>query len=143
MGQRSFLGTKDAPAKSVPDKVNWLCELWNSVDGLPKIRKESTRERIRGNKWVVSAVKNLSRLELQKVVRRYAMIRVDKKDRFFDGYKRWSLFELFSRKKGEYVDHLLEDEWEKVFEKFGKTERGIPIGRSNFGGYEPKKGLAE
>lgn len=119
-------------------KIAWLIAEWNKRSDLPKIRRSTTRARVRDNIWVRAAVSDISQKELLQVLDRYALIRRDPDGRFFRGFKKWSLLELFSRKKGEYVDHLLEGDWERSFLRIGKKEREIPIGESSFGGYVPK-----
>jgi len=146
MKQSSFTKMRE-PASKIPAGVRraitWLIIEWNKVDGLPKIYGKKTKTAIWENKWIQLAVESYSAADLKKVLHRYAEVRTDPQGRFFNGYKKWGLYELFSRQKGAYVDHLLEEDWEKVFERHGKKEREIPIGRSQYGGYTPKKGLAE
>jgi len=127
----------------VSEKIDWLIFQWNKIEALPKISRDTTRVRILENRWVRLAVQDMSRGELLLVLVRYAEIRTDPQARFYDGYKKWDLLKLFSRKKGEHVDNLLEEKWECHFERFAGKEREIPIGGSDFGGYVPKTGLDE
>ena len=136
MKQKSFAGR--GPKKV---SIDWLIDYWNNTDGLPRIMRATTRARIKENKWVKLLMKDLSREELIQVVCRYSEIRIDRADTFFDGFKKWGLLELFSRRKGEYIDKILETKWRRNFERSGKKERAIPIGKSSFGGYEPKTKL--
>jgi hypothetical protein len=136
MKQKSFAGR--GPKKV---SIDWLIDYWNNMEGLPRITRATTRARIKENKWVKLLMKDLTREELTQIVCRYSEIRIDRADRFFDGFKKWGLLELFSRRKGEYIDKILETKWRRNFERTGKKERALPIGSSGFGGYEPKTKL--
>ena len=129
---------KDKPKKV---SIDWLIDYWNNQPGLPRVMRATSRARIKENKWVKLLMKDLTREELVQVVCRYSEIRVDRADTFFAGFKKWGLLELFSRRKGEYIDKILETKWRRNFERTGKKERAIPIGGSSFGGYEPKHKL--
>jgi len=116
--------------------IGWLIEQWRANPGLPKIRSEAVVEKIRTNKWIGLAVESLTREQMTTVLEHYAEIREDKEDKFFDGFKDWSLFELFTRKQGEYVEKLLMNRWEKYFVR---RNRKYEIGESSFGGYTVKR----